>query len=319
MQKIIDKIKYFQVSFFNRPLLNALNLLPNNGNITLCDVGAAGEIEPRWRPYKKKLNYIGFEPDKRSREKILNKKKDFKEYKILPFALANEHKTTNLFLCRKPRVSSLYEPNLNFLERFPNPKRFDVMQTEQMQCVTLDSIDLPKVDFLKIDIQGAENDVIKGASSKLELAFGLEVEVEFLELYKRQPLFGDVCSQLSDLGFEFFDFINLGRWERDIFSGHGQCIYADAIFFRTPESLIKRNMDVDSWSSYFSVLLIYNRFDLIYTSLSLLPTNIKDAFKEFKKALEKARKRDAFIRRTSSAFNRIISLTGSNYRIHLIR
>ena len=91
----------------------------------------------------------------------------------------NEHKTINLFLCRKPRVSSLYEPNLNFLERFLNPKRFDVMQTEQMQCVTLDSIDLPKVDFLKIDIQGAENDVIKGASSKLELAFGLEVEVEF--------------------------------------------------------------------------------------------------------------------------------------------
>ena len=35
--------------------------------ISLLDIGAAGDIQPRWEVVSKYINYIGIEPDSRSR------------------------------------------------------------------------------------------------------------------------------------------------------------------------------------------------------------------------------------------------------------
>ena len=63
-------LNFFRI-YFNKKYLNALKSLPNNGEITLIDIGAAGDIEPRWKPFEEFLNYIGFEPDERSRKIIV--------------------------------------------------------------------------------------------------------------------------------------------------------------------------------------------------------------------------------------------------------
>lgn len=221
--------------------------MPNNGEVCLLDIGAAGEIQPRWRPFIQFLNYFGFEPDERSRNKIKNNNEKFKTYKILPYALGSETKTLNFNLCKKPQVSSLYEPNMHFLSRFLDAERFDIVKKTSINCVPLDSIDLPKVNFIKIDVQGAGENVLKGASTCLSSALGLEVEVEFLELYKDQPLFGDICKTLSEHDLEFIDFVNLCRWERTAHNGYGQCVFGDALFLRSPESMINESFDLKSW------------------------------------------------------------------------
>ena len=45
---------------------------------------------------------------------------------------------------------------------------------------------------------------------------GLELEVEFSQLYLNQPLFGDLKKFLNNKDFEFIDFTNLIRWERKV-------------------------------------------------------------------------------------------------------
>ena len=49
-------------------------IIQQSGGITLLDLGAAGEIEPRWRSLTKNLNYIGFEADDSSFSKLSNSK-----------------------------------------------------------------------------------------------------------------------------------------------------------------------------------------------------------------------------------------------------
>jgi FkbM family methyltransferase len=316
---LFRKIKKISDSFFEKPSIGAISLLPNNGEVNLVDVGAAGEILPRWKPFSKNLSFLGFEPDKRSRETILNKKLDFKKYEVLPWALSDAEKTVPLHLCRKPTTSSLYEPNIQFLGRFPDAKRFDIMDTTDLDCVTLDSLNLTKIDFLKIDIQGAENDVLKGASHSLNSILGLELEVEFLEIYTGQALFGDVCKELSEKGFEFIDFVDLVRWERKVHNGSGQCIFGDALFLKSPETLMQKELDIDAWSSYVTILVIYRRYDLIEVVLELLPEGMRKEFDAFELAFTKVKSRDIFVKRIFSFINRLFSLLGNERRLKLMQ
>ena len=319
MRSVFNRAKQTFARTFNKPLLDCMQLLPTRGLITLCDIGAAGEIEPRWKPFSKNLQYIGFEPDKRSRERILNQAYLFKSYEILPHALSDVDKPRNLNLCRKPQVSSLYKPNRDFLDRFPDSERFDVMQVERVDCVTLDKLNLANIDFLKLDIEGAENDVIKGAQTTLNLVLGLELEVEFIEIYSGQGLFGDICNELSSHGFEFVDFVHLSRWQRNGIYGHGQCVAGDALFLKSPETLIKQSSSIEVWSTYISILLIYRRFDMIDIVLSSVPENIKRNFDVFERSYKGVVRRDDVVRRALVFMNRLIQMFGSNYRLHLIR
>lgn len=238
---------------------------------------------------------------------------------MLPHALAEAQKTSLLYLCRKPETSSLLIPNSEFLGRFPDSERFDVLETANVDCLALDSLQITKVDFLKIDIQGAENDVLKGASSALEKVLGVEIEVEFLDLYRGQPLFGEVCTTLAEAGFEFFDFVNLQRWERSALRGYGQCVFGDALFLKTPEEILLKNPDIETLSTYISILTVYRRFDLIDTVLNLLPQGMQPNFQPFELFFARVKRRDAVIRKLHSYLNQVFSLLGSETRLHLMR
>ncbi len=304
--------------FFDSASNRVINTLPNNGVLTLIDVGAAGEIEPRWKNFSKNIKYVGFEPDSRSRDSLQNIENDFLNYQILPVALSNANHSVELNLCREPMVSSLYKPNDNFLDRFPDDQRYEILKTEILECSTLDEIMLSEIDFIKIDIQGAEHDVLKGAKNSLELALGLELEVEFLQLYKDQSLFGDICKELSNKGFEFFDFVNLQRWQRDILNGHGQCIFGDALFLKAPEYLETESLNILKISSYLSILIIYRRFDLIEKVIEVLNLESNPDFINFQNAYKKLKRRNNAIRKISFFMSKIIALFGSSYRLHLI-
>jgi hypothetical protein len=173
-------------------------------------------------------------------------------------------------------------------------------------------------DFMKIDIQGGELNALLGAEGLLSDVLGLELEVEFVELYSTQPLFGNVCEFLYEKGFEFIDFVNLCRWERDKHNGFGQCVFGDALFLRTPEKLDYTNISLDKISSYLSILLIYRRYDLIDKTLPLLPEVDRHKFELFEKKVSKARIVDKLARKIVGINSRLISFLGSDYRTHLI-
>ena len=57
---------FFETTFLTKHISNILD----GQALTLIDIGAAGDIELRWKRVNGLLNYIGFEPDDRSYAEI---------------------------------------------------------------------------------------------------------------------------------------------------------------------------------------------------------------------------------------------------------
>ncbi len=305
-------------SFFLKKHVRAFETLPNGGVVTLLDLGAAGEIEPRWRPYANFLHYIGFEPDERSRKALIENENSFvKEYEILPYAVWETDTKVRFNLCRKPRLSSLLLPNREFLDLFPNSRRFDIVQSELVDVVRVDDVISTPVDFIKVDIQGAGLSALKGAKTTISRAFGLEMEVEFLPIYDEQPLFGEVSSWLSRKGFDLIDFVNLARWERSDRNDHGQCVWGDALYLRSPEKMKFEQQSINRIAAYLAVLLVYRRFDLLDMSFAKMPRKELPNFAEFRSHVERLRRVDMWARRINRVSSMAVSNIGPGYRSHL--
>jgi len=293
LNKLFEKI----VQRNSKLLCNALDSLPNYDGIKLIDVGASGDLEPRWKNIASKIHYIGFEPDKRSADLLKKQSTTCKSYTLYPFAVSNcDQNIIKINLCASPQVSSIFKPNKKLINLYPNSERFNITKVVDVPCTTIDSLNLNTVDFIKIDIQGAELNALLGSTKTIKEILGMEIEVEFTEIYESQPLFGDVVRFATSNGFEFIDFINCTRWERQAHNGYGQLIFGDALFLKSPEVFMKCRPSIEKISSYMGILLLYKRYDLISVCLGMLTEEKQRDFLKFKSSIKPLLKIDNTIR-----------------------
>jgi hypothetical protein len=114
----------------------------------------------------------------------------------------------------------------NAMEGYDNSFRY--VRTERVPLRRLDDIaPHAAAPFLKVDVQGFEEAVLRGATKTLEQCVGLSIELSFVELYEGQMLFRDMLDWLGGMGFTpyrmapaYID-VTDGRW-----------LQADAVFFR---------------------------------------------------------------------------------------
>ena len=144
-------------------------------------------------------------------------------------------------LCNYPMTSSLYEPNYKLLDQFQMLSELtQVVERSQVETTRLD--DIPEVagtDYLKMDVQGAEHDVLSGAAETLQSAVAVHTEVEFVPMYKDQPLFADVDQALRNMGFVLHRFDSIsGRTFQPFITNNDPCqmlsqmIWANAIYVK---------------------------------------------------------------------------------------
>jgi FkbM family methyltransferase len=300
-----------------KKLLNCIGKLPSDISVTLIDIGAADEIQQRWSEISSVLNYVGFEPDLRSRELLLMKPQNCKSYKLLPNIVSDNSETVVLNLTKKPQVSSIFEPNLEILNQFPDIERFEIVSKESVETTRLDELKL-NADFIKLDIQGAELKALNGAKILLEDTLGIEIEIEFIEIYKNQPKFAEINSWLEGQGFTLLDFVNIYRWQRESFNGLGQVIFIEGLFIKSPETVIQKNLSLEKMNSYFIILLLYKRFDMINTYFQLLPPEAKIQFKKFVYECGLLEKKHEKFNRFNYWVNFIIKLVDPGYQSHLL-
>lgn len=133
-------------------------------------------------------------------------------------------------------TSSLYPLNMEGNRPFPDLAPLHTVRTEPVATKRLDDlIAHEQVDYLKLDIQGAELMVLQHAKAVLAKTAVVHCEVEFSPIYRNQPLFGDVLNFLLGQGFYFLDFGALGRYANRNQSGQegrDRLMWADAIFLR---------------------------------------------------------------------------------------
>lgn len=249
------------------------NLLKDNPLIVL-DVGAAGGIHDRWRNLGSSVRAILFEPDIEEYEKLVAENSESSI--IINSALAEKQKSVDFNICQKQQVSSIYKPNKPLLDKYEDSERFNVQKTISMEANSIDNLllkeNINEIDFIKIDTQGSELDILKGATNFYTNLIGIEVEVEFIELYHCQPLFSEVNNFIESQGFKLID-LKRYFWKRkskNYSVKKGQLIFGDALYFKDPESIMAlENLTEEKIIKSIYIYLSYGYDDLARTILDL--------------------------------------------------
>lgn len=111
---------------------------------------------------------------------------------------------------------------------------------------TLDELaEVPDIDLLKIDVQGAERDIIRAGREKLKGAVAVITEMRFYQLYRGEPPLGQLDLELRRQGFILHKFLPMARTMlpsryagRLSKTARSQIIDGDAVYIRpleTPE------------------------------------------------------------------------------------
>jgi FkbM family methyltransferase len=252
-----------------------IEALPADLTLTLVDVGSAGGTHSRWDDFRPLLSNILFDP----REAAATGSFGRSATRVYPVALGEAAGEAELFLTEMVNMSSFLEPDPEQFGRY-GKKSGDsaVTATEMVKIERLDDLaerDGFKPDVLKVDTQGSELLVLKGARSALQSVILAEIEVSFFARYKGQPLFADIEAFMNAQGFELIDLLKLKRYRADNSFGirnaglregerSGRLAYADAIFLRR-EALVLEIGKSDGGQSVLRAvvaLVAYGKADL---------------------------------------------------------
>jgi FkbM family methyltransferase len=147
----------------------------------------------------------------------------------LPFGFSEKQGNQTFYLNRGSELNSLL-PNAREGGAYIDQSYFNPVGTCQVDLSTVDQFcsdrQIERIDLLKIDTQGSELSVLRGAVR--QLASGrvrcVLLEVNFVSLYEGQPSFEDLNQCLSQSGFRFVSFYD------SAFHANGFVKWADALF-----------------------------------------------------------------------------------------
>tara|TARA_R100000008_G_scaffold47035_1_gene27797 strand:+ start:3922 stop:4539 length:618 start_codon:yes stop_codon:yes gene_type:complete len=149
-------------------------------------------------------NTIMFEPQEHLYNDI--KSRCIIDEKIYNVALGSERGTKEMYISfREGGVShgsgassSLLKPKVH-LEEHPE---VTFPETTMVEVHTLDDYYDPQYNFLNIDVQGYELEVLKGGTKTLENIDAMILEVNRAEVYEGCPMVEDLDNFLGDFGFQ---------------------------------------------------------------------------------------------------------------------
>lgn len=227
--------------------MNILNLFEFNEKLQIIDVGAAAINET---PIYKNLFDLDlvhlslFDGDERQMSKIreVYGSKNVELFNNFLF----DGKNHNIYICSpNSGMTSLYKPKKDALEFFNNFSKIGYVNSiEKIKTFRLDDITkLNKIDFMKMDVQGAELEIIKNGKNKLNECLAIQLEMSFFPLYEDQPSFGDVDIYLRSIGYIPHRFIDVKCWSISptIFNGNfrtpgNQLLESDVVYIKDPLS-----------------------------------------------------------------------------------
>lgn len=172
---------------------------------TFIDIGAHdGTVSTVINFISPKTDIYAFEPIPTKKSLIESKVKS-DNLIVETAALSNYEGSQEFFEYGFQTASSLLKPEMQ------NKKMWSVKTTivkkYDVSVTTLDTYfknrKLKTPIFIKMDTQGTEDLIIKGGRKLLKKASAVIIETSFIKFYKNQCLFGDVYTEMTQLGFAY--------------------------------------------------------------------------------------------------------------------
>lgn len=162
------------------------------------------------------FRYFGFEPNPESYAKLVTAAESIPERVVptfFPFAVGAAHGAVDFQVTRASAVSGVLKPEPELMTRVPTGDHKVERQIEVEQ-VSIDDVcfkyGLDKIAILKIDTEGYDLEVLKGASTTLSrgIVDVVVCEVFFVRYREGQAFFWDIAAFIEGLDFSFVDFFD---------------------------------------------------------------------------------------------------------------
>jgi len=173
-------------------------------NVTLIDIGAVGNPPKHWLPLKEHIDLVGFEPNPEQCRILNSDNSVYPSAQFLPYAIGEFEEEKTFHLTNYHECCSILKPNLEWLNRFEYADFFGVKEELIIKTKPLDTVSEIKeksVDAIKIDAQGYELPILRGARNVLDQVFLLEVETGLHKNYIEETTFEEISYYLKGLGF----------------------------------------------------------------------------------------------------------------------
>lgn len=217
-----------------------------------------GRAFPDYRLFEGDMINILYDADTDCISQIIENNKNLpSQLMVFPYCVGSENKKTKFNINYDPYSSSILQNNPKFGNYYSFKSTYDyilsdsfkAMEIIELDVKTLDSIvdndniNIPLPDFLSLDTEGTEYDILLGGQKTLNSSvLALIVEVSFQPLRTDQKLFGDICKLLADNNFEFVKFFNFSEFSPyrspvGLRGGGGFQLLTDALFLRKCDSI----------------------------------------------------------------------------------
>jgi FkbM family methyltransferase len=196
---------------------------------TLLDVGAnSGQYAGLMRELGYEGTIHSFEPTSNAFDLLRNKSKKDKNWHIHKLAIGANTGEVEINISENSFSSSILEIEQSHVISAPQSR---YINKETVSIETIDNL-FPVITkgarsiFLKIDTQGFESEVLKGAENNLHKIKCIQLEMSLVKLYKNEWLFEETLNYLKKRYFDIYtiepEFYNTKT---------GQLLQVDAIFY----------------------------------------------------------------------------------------
>lgn len=146
-----------------------------------------------------------------------------------------------------PECSSFLEPRQEVVRAYGLEPYFELEAAVELECATLGQVlqaaGVPRVDFLKTDLEGLDFEVLSSAPEIIRQALGVQSELRFQPVFVGEPRFHEVAAYLDGLGLDLVA-LPTEVWKyrtphrRDV--RDGRTVWADAVFFLRADAVRER-------------------------------------------------------------------------------
>lgn len=197
---------------------------------TIYDVGAnKGQYARLMRKLGYKGKIISYEPLEGPYKKLHKSSEPDVNWQTFQLGIGDEFGEKEINVSENLVSSSFQEMLPIHISESPDSK---YIRTEKVELKTFDSEfvlhhNTGEVALLKIDTQGYELNVLRGASKSLEYVTAVQIEMCLSQTYENEPDYLSIIQILKESGFKLFS-LETGYSNKK----SGQLYQADGIFFK---------------------------------------------------------------------------------------